>query len=571
MTGMTLARPNNPDPRRQEGPSDRGFALRWGLTALALSMFPYVVVWLLRPNGTAYTGVLRFPNDEFVYLSQMFHGNRGEWLYHSYATFRDLPPVAIFMFYSALGKLQLPLGLPTAQAATYQLARLVSGTLLVWQLWGLFGDVVHGRLARRLAFIFAILSAGFGIYFGVYKILLAGLKPTDVPAYDLSINDSSVFGSMLYAPHLSAVLLCLVVYMRGLFRIGKPGAWRWLVAAGVACGAVSTIHPEKVLVLYGATALFVTTRVMTPRPVGRGVMLWRAAAIALPGLPYLLYAPGASHVPYLAHVVREGLPAGAVSQLAYFLVGFGFAGVLTVARLPRLPVALRQDYAGELLLWSFVASNVVLIAIPSELIDHKGEGLSIGLAGLASLAMVHQVLPTARRFAFFREGSAAPLRRVSGRRRRALLVNVILILGSATVLDGAFATPRAAFASSRSELYVDQDDRTALRWLSQNVGPTHSVLGAPVSEELVSAFGGSRVVYSSLSYTPDFFAEAQAAGDFFHKPETRLQYLKVRGVGYFYFGPREQSITARWEPGALFVPVFHSGATTIYRVALGSF
>jgi len=540
--------------------SDSRFLWRWTGVALALLAFPYLALTALHPPGAVYTGTLFSPSDGFSYLSDILHGHRGEWLHTDYFTYRPLRPLPIWEFYTVLGHLLLGPATPLSQALAFHVTRLLLALLVAWQLGALYHEVLPGTAARRVAFLFALFTAGLGVY---WLLLPPPLRP-DTPPFDLAYIESSAFFGLAHAPHFAAVLLLIVVYLRSLSRAIPGGGWRPVAVAGLAAATLSTIHPEKVGVLALTTLFYLAWMSASGRVRGPA---WRQAAVMVfPGLPYLLF----SYLlitgdPQIAALIRESRhPLPSQQPLLYYLLGFGLPGLFAMAGLPRLVRQFRRLPPGEILLWSFVAAGVVLIALPWHVLDHRGEGVQLGLAGLAARNLMHEVLPQLWRSRLF----AALVRwhpRGAGRPRlRQLTINAAVILSAPTVLAIAFASPRAGLAA-REELYLNADDVAAVAWLQRHASRDDVLVGAPETGQFVVAYGGTHVAFGQWARTSQ--REARALEQFFAEPESVRGYLAERHVQWLYFGPRERQL-ARFDPAALayLEPAFTHGGTVIYRV-----
>jgi hypothetical protein len=75
------------------------------------------------------------------------------------------------------------------------------------------------------------------------------------------------------------------------------------------------------------------------------------------------------------------------------------------------------------------------------------------------------------------------------------------------------------------------------------------------------------VVFGNWAFTPNFDAEARNLLAFFQARTDLHAYLDAHRVGWLYFGPREQAVSA-FDPAALpfFRPAYRTGNTVIYRV-----
>jgi hypothetical protein len=548
-----------------ETAGDRAFRRHWTILALVSLTLPYLVLAPLHPGGGSYTGMLFVPSDTFLYLSQMFHSQQGDWLFRDPFTWRAEPALTIFVLYTLLGKVALG-GSPLVLALVFHTARLLLAWALVDQAWKLYGELLPGRPSRRVALIFLLFTAGAG----VFALLLPGpLRLREIP-FDLSFVESSTFYGLVTAPHFAAVLLLMAVFMRALHRAGSGTAGPASTAVvALSAAGLSLLHPEKVLVVGLAALAYLAWALLTGRTRLAAVVTTCAAMLA--AVPYTLYLFAlAATSSQVADLVHQGRPHPPVSDpLLYYLLGFGIPGLCALAGLPRLLRHPRAAAAGEVLLWCVVAASLVVLFTPARILDHRAEGMQLAVAGLAGRNLVHEVLPRIYRTRAF---AATVRRRLLGYRRRRLrllALNLVLILSSPSILALAIASPRAGLASS-SELYFNPDDPGALGWLRQHASRDDVVAAAPESEQFVAAYTGARVVVGHFDYTPDFIGEAQAMLLYLRGRSDARTYLASRHVRWLYFGPRERdvaTVSPSQTPGV--TEAFHQGQTTVYAVNLG--
>lgn len=554
--------------------TDRRFFLRWTVLALALLTLPYAVMAVLAPAAGpgrhVYTGLLYDPSDTFLYVSQMVHAHLGEWSFTDYFTYIHEKPLFIFPLYTLLGKLTPGSGGPISAAVAFHAARVAIALLFCHQVWRLYGELLPGRGSRRVAFLFVLFTAGFGVF---NLLVPAPLKLQEVP-FDLSFIESSTYYGLVYSPHFAAVLLLLVVWVRAFYRAQRADAWDWRAAAiGVLAGAaLSTIHPEKVGILALGGGLYWAWTVIAQRP-SRAVAMRRAGQLFLMvagGLPYVAYAYLLTvHDVQIAQLLRQGRPHPVIlpDSAQYYLSGYGFPGLLALSSLPRIVRRLPAAPPGEVLLWTMIIGSLVLLLTPWRTLDHRAEGLQVFVAGLAGRQLLHAGLPRFWRTRGFLGAARRHVFGYSRRRLRILSLNLVIILSSPSVLALAIAAPRAGLADA-SELYMTGDDVNAVAWLRQHAARDQVVVSGPESGQFVASYAGTHVVFGEWAFTPNFESEALQLYQFFHGQGDPSTYLRSRSVDWLYFGPREQlfggSLDARTR--ALLEPAFQSGSTQVYRV-----
>ncbi len=542
----------------------RFFSRRAAMTLLLLTV-PYLVLWLLRPPGTTYTGALFNPNDTFLYLAQMSHAQDGAWLFRDYFTYVPGPPLLAYTLYSLLGHLIPAETGPMGLAVGYHLARLALATAFIWQAWKLYGETTASRVVRRVGFLFLLFTSGAALY----QLLIPPLRGQE-PPFDLLITESSSFAGLAFSPHFAAVLLGLVVYMRMLLGLPRRngGATARMAATGaLAALLVTTIHPDKAAVMGVATVAFMTWQVWSGRSGWRTALL--AVAMLVPSVPYVLYSFAlTAGDPHIRSLMAQGLPHESVPDpLVYYGFGFGLPLVFALAALPRVVRLGRSLPAGEALMWSFVLGGLVITLVPFRNVGHRAEGLQLALAILAARGAALEVLPRLWRSGFFRRLARRRPMGYSRRRLRLLTLNLAVILSSTSVLALAFASPRAVLAGV-PEAFLTADDQSATSWLRGHAGKDDIAVGEGTSDQFLAAYARVRVAWGSFAYTPDYDVEGQRLAAFYLGRTDPQEYLTRRSIRWVYFGPRERRF-ARLRPETLsFLHLAYSGGSTaIYEVA----
>ena len=551
---------------RKPAPTARTSHLRfvtgWSLLVLALLASPAVVGIIVRPAGTTFTWVFVNPSDAFVYLTQMAQGSSGHWDFVDVYSARHLAGQPIFLFYSLVGHL-LPAGAagPAGLGLLYQATRLVFAALFLWQLWGFLGDVCPSAPSRRVAFLLAVLTAGFG----VYELVIPDLRATR-HIFDLVFDESSSFAGMMAVPHHAAFLLLLAVFLRALVRIlARPqGSWPAAIVAALAAAGIAMIHPDKAVV----TIVTVLVAALWSWYVGRTSRrnLLQAAIAALGPLPYVAALATFLYLhPELALLDRAG---NAVDpNPLFYLLGFGPTGLVVLATVPITRGRVSKASTGQLVAWAMVIGAVVDAALPSKLVDHQLEGLQFVLAALAGTALVHRLLPHLWRTAGFRRVAARRLLGYDRRRLRQLSINLFILVGLPSVLAYGLSLSAGPVLQPR-DVYLRPGDVAATAWLRDHASPDAVVLATPTSARFVTAYAHTRVAVGDFAFTPNGSVEVAELSRFFTLPAyDRAGYLRAREVNFVYFGSTERSAAA-FDPASLayLAAVYTAADVTIYAV-----
>jgi hypothetical protein len=132
----------------------------WAALALLLANVPLLLGWSLSTPEMSFGGAVYDVEDVYSYLANMRQGWRGEWLYHNLYTPEDHPGSLIYLHYLLLGKAAAWSGL--SLEATYHLARVACGALLLFVVYGFVARLTPHRAVRRVAFLLAAFSGGLG-------------------------------------------------------------------------------------------------------------------------------------------------------------------------------------------------------------------------------------------------------------------------------------------------------------------------------------------------------------------------------------------------------------------------
>jgi len=430
------------------------------------------------------------------------------------------------------------------------------------------GELSPSRASRRVAFLFAFLTAGFGFY----EASIPPLRHASPGFYDLVYVESHALAGLLNAPHQALVLLGFAVYLRILLRLIRGGPGGWAVAGVGAAGSamLSLIHPDKAVVV-GLTTL--TCLVWTWRARGLPGSTWLRGGVAVAGgIPYSIVLVAAYRDPRLAAIAR--VAGGQTGQQLhpdplFYLLGFGIPGLLALSGAPFSRARLKRASPAEIAAWSMVAASVVVALIPSDLIEHRFEGVQLVLAAIAARRLVHRLLPRLWRSGWFRPVAAG--RGLTGQPLRAIrsrAIGLVVAASMPTALAGVVLTTSGAVTGSR-DYYLGQGEPEALAWLRARAGSGQVVAATPPAARFVAVYAGTRVAFGNPVYSPGYSSERRALVDFFLSPGyDRRAYLEQRRVDYLYFGPLEKAI-AVFDPGRLpyLRRVFSDRGVTIYRVA----
>jgi hypothetical protein len=525
---------------------------------------PLVVGVALTPPGATWTWIYVNPGDSFIYLAQAGQGSGGQWGFVNVWTWQPMPNVPLFPFYSLLGHL-VPGAVfgPTSVGFAYQAARLVIAGLTLWQAWKLLREVTPSLVARRVGFLLAFFGSGFGLY----ELAVPALREAPRGLWDLYFGESSTFGALIGVPHHGLVLLAFIFAMRAfLSLLSRPqGNWRAAGVAAAATAVVAMVHPDKVAVLLLTAALAVLW--LAPREAFRLPLLGQLGLVVAAGSAWL----GVLLVLVLGRPESAGLALRG-SHLPnpnplFYLLGLGLPGLLALWAAPVTRARLRRASPGQVVAWSFVVASVLETCIPTDLVDHRLEGVQLALAGIAAGALVHGLVPRLGRAGWFNRLAAWRGLPMDRRRLRSLAINLVVLAAVPTTLVTLVSFSATPVNGAR-DLYLEPGGAEAMAWIRGHTEPDAVILATPPTARFIAAYGVRHVAFGNASMTPDYDAEERATAQFFRPGEMdRHGYLRARRVSYLYFGVLEAA-TVAFEPRTegYLQPVYENGKVTIFRV-----
>ena len=497
---------------------------RWVMIAAALAVvlasLPYVVVAASTPETLHFGGLLIHPIDGQSYLAKMRQGFDGAWLLRLPYTAVDEPDVFVYTFYLGLGHLARVSGL--SLTATYHVARVVGGWLLLIAAYGLVARVFDTLSERRRVWLFVALTAGLG-WLGV-------------EASDLTIPESNTFYSLLTNAHFPFAQALMLVALTALIDVGGR-AWLQALAALLA---LTILQPFALVTVFAALGAFLLLRWRRDQKFPRR----KFVLSVLSGLcvaPLLLYL-------YLAlqsdPILRGWMAQNATPSppLIGYLIGYGLMWVLAI---PGARVALRRGRDVDLLLVGWAATSALLLYAPFPLQRRFALGLHIPLVLLALLGLKHMVLP-----------------RLKGR-MKTWIPRVVFALSLPTTLLLLLASSSAALRPPDARLFFTRDEAAAFEWLRANVAHDAVVLAAPETGLFLPVWADVRVLYGHPFETVDAERMQKLVEQFFGGAIDRAEVLRMQRVRYIFYGPNERALGPN---NFDLTPIFSSGDVLLYQV-----
>lgn len=535
--------------------------LKWVLTVIVIAVvfanLPFALAALTAPHGTAYTGISSVaPGDLNVYLSYLEQVRQGHLVLRDLFTAESQVATLINPFWLVLGLIGSLFRL--APLATYLIARLALGLLLLFTLYRFACFFFEDQVRRRAAFLLAAFAGGIGAWVEpVLRALHSGTTVESGTPMDLWVSEAFTFLSLRHSPHFLAVTILIVLAVWFMMRSVERSSLRDASYAGLTLLALFSFHPFHVISFLYITLAFLIVVLL----VRRGDLLrqlWRFTVMWLITLPAVLY-----HVLLILYdqfakgrslqniLLTTSLPLTLVSY-GFLLVG-AVVGAVTLLKTKRLRYVL-------LVAWT-VAHGAAIYA-PVFFNRRVTHGLNIALAMCAAAAVPFAL--TKIRAMRWSSAMKLPL--------AAVVAFLLLGLSNLWVVGQDLWFLFQGGRVMPSFFYMADDYRGAFAWLEKNGDDSTVVLSGTITGNFVPARSGRRVVVGHNVETIDLSQKMPNIRRYFGADTDagwRRTYLIDNRVTHVLVGPREERVTpfrATQEP--YLVPVYQRGNVTLYRVNL---
>ncbi|MFN8524725.1 MAG: hypothetical protein U0821_16635 [Chloroflexota bacterium] len=506
------------------------FAAAIALFAVALVEIPYAIAYAQAANGAVFVGMLWVPTDMAQYIGAMREGAAStSWLIHDHLSSEPHPPVLMYTYYVALGKLA---GLVAAdQRLTYHAAEIASRAGLVVVGYVLASELLERPSERRLALILMVFASGLTALLITVSILVGA--ELNLRTVDFHRPEISTFVLLFTAPHfqfgMTLILLIAFVYAR---------SWRRSSVWNPALGAVASM-------LLGLTNSFSLVPVIASVGGHAALMvllrrrLWSggvatAAAVIGSALPFVAYSALVFRAdPFWSDTYwRQNFQLSA----APLDLAIGYGAVLLLALVGVRRYARSLD-AGRAVVLVWAATGLALMYAPLTIQSRFGIGVQPMLAILAAVGfgVARQTL-------------------VGGLLGRLLIGRVLLTVIGVQALFGSslllllaavqqMSAPPSPYADS--SVYRSAALNEVGRWLAPRIGESEVIVAETLTANHLAGMTRGRVYAGHTVATLDYDVKDQEVNAFYSSligTREGRQWLLDRRIRYLVVGPRERAL-----------------------------
>jgi hypothetical protein len=515
---------------------------RWVLIAsilmVLLGSLPLLLGYVLQTPEQRFVGTIYDRQDYSVHLAMMHYGAQGGWDYQ--LRFTTEPHTATYLrtFYVALGHFTGWMGIPLD--VIFQAARILLGLLACISIYRLLARIFMSVHQRRLAFVLAVLGAGFGWF----QVPLGLLPDPKIWPIDIWLIDAYVFFSIALFPHFSALIAAIMLALTAFLDYLQHPDWRNIVIIALCALFVQIVNPIAfVLADCGMAGAFIFSCWQKRRFDWASVLtLGLLAVVQIPLLVYSwnLLTRDPSWAVFSSQNLLPSPPP------VYILFGFGlfwpFAAIGAIK-------ALRKPEAGSGLALFWLIPAIILAYMPVEIQRRFLLAITIPLTILAAPGILDFSAWLHRRM---------PVSRTAG----TIFVSALISIGSFFLV----LIYSANIISRPPNLFEPAALVQAVDWLGQNGSANDVVLASEPTAQMVAMRTPLRLYFGHEMETLHFADKAREVEDFYRglQPENWLESLPVTWV---IFGPHEREWSSSPPRSPRLKLVYQNDQVDIYRVA----
>lgn len=523
--------------------------LPWIAVLSILGMLPYLIAWVLTPEGKIFTWALVNPDDTGVYLSALRQGMAGQWLFHFSYSPEMIPPLPLeYLPYLTVGHLVAG-GHPIT---VFHVFRMICGILGAVALWLWIRCILIGRVQQLFAWLLILVGSGLGFF----VVAIWGENIVSTP--DLSLPEMTFMNSFLAAPHFVMAVGLEALLMASFLGLGSEKELHWSLPVGIISGSLLGLFYPFIIPVAGLViALATLTRLKKDFSWGQFA---RSSMLVLPLVFFMIYYGWITRImnPLWSQLHVSGNVIEPIS-LPSLIVGYGLLAILAVIGLWRW-IRLGRD----MLLPIWLVVNIIVLYLPFPYAGRFMLGLIVPVATLAAFGFNEVVIPllSGRRWLIWLNQAVPSLPN--------FLRRMLLILCIPSTLVVLLTSGRSAASMNSAPFYLPVSDYKAAAAVAVESSPDDVILVYYPMGNYLPGVSSARVFVGQKFLTIDLEEKLALVKRFWSTETTdswREEFLRDWGITLIYRGSYERALSGVeliTPPGAS--AIYSEDGVTLYRV-----
>jgi hypothetical protein len=513
---------------------DFWFVNRTITIVLLISTLPYIFGYLTTPPGKQFMGIMLDVPDHAQYFSWMRDLATSN-LVSNRMTPEYNAPVFFNLLWWMMGRTGslLSLGYPVM----YQVLRVAATVAFLWLVFLLCGWFIKDRTQRRMAFLIATFTSGFGWVL----VLLKYASHAEIPfPLDVYIAEGNTFLGILGYPHFIAAASYIVIFYLVL-RGQQKNQLRYAVYAGLVALFLGWQHTYDLVSIYGVLLAYALLLAIRDRKLPM-FMIWSGLIIGLLSCSGAIYSVWLTRAdPIWKQVLAQFSNAGVFTpDPLHLLILLGPAFILAIfTTLRKNPFRLGRKSDNELFLMGWFLVTFGLVYLPVDFQIHLLNGWQVPISILAAQGLFETVIP-------FVESRVWPwlarvrlaARRQSARRWVMAAFILLIIPTNLYLLGWRFVD----LARHDTPYYLTNNELAAMRWLDQNTRPGDVVMASLTMGQYIPVLTGAQAYLAHWAQTVDYYTKTATVNTFYTTQASvsrRVEILQQGNIHYVFDGPAE--------------------------------
>ncbi len=499
--------------------SEKLFIISIAAIAVIFNLLPYVYQKQNSTPDKIYTGSFPIILDKPTYLAEMVQGKENNWKIIDKYTSEPQKPVLIYTLYVLMGHVARISGL--SLESVFFIGRFFFGLILLYTVIYFIRCFIYSENQRKLAYLFALFSSGFGWLTQIYSI-------------DTWLPDTIPMVRFSYFPHImmanAAFFLALLFFWR-IFE--EKNNRRWAILAGILLFVLNFVLPFSGLMLYflaiSLTFILYFKNKNSVTKNARNILLFYA--LSVPSLLYLGYL-GTQDKIWSIIEKQNILPSPPPINI---ITGYGLVLFLS---LYGLLILYRKDQVKGLFFTVWILSVPVLAYIPLWIYPMQRRFLETGF-----------YVPLAITASFGAKGIYDHIKSKGIKDFKLKLVSIFGMFIFPFMIAGNIQNwlqfKYFFKQTDNSDFYTPKENIDAIEWLRDN-SPENSIILSSLHSGNLIPYYANRTVYlghaPSTLYVGDKYYEVENFYSEKYLPNEMFEFLKERKIDYVFYSNEEWSI-----------------------------